>query len=38
VRIERKSGNSQSAASYASQLMKRFPNSNEAIALRKGKF
>ena len=38
VKIERKTGNRQSAASYASQLNKRFPNSKEAIALRNGKF
>lgn len=38
VRIERKSGNRNSAASYASQLTKRFPNSDEAAALRNGKF
>ncbi len=38
VRIERKSGNRQSAASYASQLSKRFPNSDETAALRNGKF
>ena len=38
VRIERKSGNRQSAASYALQLTKRFPNSNEAVDLRNGKF
>lgn len=38
VKIERKSGNRQSAASYASQLKKRFPDSEEAIALSNGKF
>lgn len=38
VRIERKTGNRQSAASYASQLKKQFPNSEEAAALRDGKF
>ena len=38
VRIERKSGNRQSAASYALQLTKRFPNSDEAAALRMGKY
>lgn len=38
VKIERKAGNRQSAASYASQLKKRFPNSDEAIALSSGKF
>ena len=38
VRIERKSGNRQSAASYALQLTKRFPNSDEAADLRNGKF
>jgi type IV pilus assembly protein PilF len=38
VKIERKAGNRQSAASYASQLKKRFPDSKEAIALSKGKF
>jgi type IV pilus assembly protein PilF len=38
VKIERKAGNRQSAASYASQLKKRFPNSKEAIALSKGEF
>lgn len=38
VKIERKSGNHQSAASYASQLNKYFPNSDEATDLRNGKF
>jgi type IV pilus assembly protein PilF len=38
VRIERKSGNRQSAASYALQLTKRFPNSDEAADLRNGKY
>ena len=38
VKIERKAVNLQSAASYASKLKKRFPNSKEAIALSKGKF
>ena len=38
VRIERKSGDRQSAANYASQLTKRFPNSKESAALRNGKF
>ena len=38
MKIERKAGNRQAAASYASQLNKRFPNSKEAIALRNGKF
>jgi len=38
VKIERKAGNRQSAASYASQLKKRFPDSKEAIALSKGEF
>ena len=38
VKIERKSGDRQSAANYASQLTKRFPNSKESAALRNGKF
>jgi len=38
MKIERKAGNRQAAASYASQLNKRFPNSKEAIALRNGEF
>jgi len=38
MKIERKAGNRQAAASYASRLNKRFPNSKEAIALRKGEF
>ena len=38
VKIERKAGNRQSAANYASQLKKRFPDSKEAIALSKGEF
>jgi type IV pilus assembly protein PilF len=37
VRIERKAGDQETAASYALQLQKRFPHSREAIALRDSK-
>ncbi len=38
MKIERKTGNRQAAASYALKLNKHFPNSKEAIALRNGEF
>ena len=38
VRIERKLGDAASAASYAQQLRKNFPNSKEAQALSAGRF
>jgi type IV pilus assembly protein PilF len=38
VRIERRSGNAASEASYATQLRRRFPNSREGLALQQGRY